>query len=420
MSIDTYDVIVAGGGCAGIAAAVASAETGARTLLIERNACLGGAATMRNVATFCGLYTLGDDTRQVVGGVGARILDGLRAIGALSPPQRFRGVFAPFDPEALKHVADQLCAAAGVEVLFGQQVIEAGRDGDRIAEITVAGHGGQMSFAGRAFVDSTGDGDLAALGGAATRYGNPDGVNLGTLGTRFGGIAADTVVTADDFAAAVRAVHPDGHGITKEKSVMIRMPISGDLVAFVASGACDPRDPASQSRAERDGRAQAWRYLQALRTLPGCARAYLVSTGPEFGTRESRHILSKGALRWDDIARRRRFGDCIALGAWGAEWHDRESYVSTFDDPPDKSCYDIPLSCLLSRDTGNLFAAGRLADGDRKAGAAIRVLGTAMATGHAAGCAAALSVEGEGRAEAVRGLLSRQGAILALADSLAV
>ena len=85
--------------------------------------------------------------------------------------------------------------------------------------------------------------------------------------------------------------------------------------------------------------------------------------------------------------------------------------------PPDKGCYDIPLSCLASRDTPNLFAAGRLADGDRKAGAAIRVLGTSMATGHAAGCAAALCARGEAGADAVRALLLRQGAILSPEDT---
>ncbi|MWD28911.1 FAD-dependent oxidoreductase [Aquicoccus sp. SCR17] len=413
MEGEQFDVIVAGGGCAGVAAAIASAESGARTLLLERNHCLGGAATMRNVNTFCGLYTLGEEPRRVVGGVGARVLERLRALDAVSPPQRFRGVFAPFDPEALKLVLDALCAEAGVEVHFGQQVVAAEREGDRIARVTVAGHGGQLTHEARAFVDASGDGDLAAFGGAATRYGNEDGANLGTLGTRFGGLAPGTRVDAADFAAAVHALYPDGAGVTKDRSVMIHLPISGDLVAFVASAPYDPRDPAGQSAAEADGRAQAWRYLQAVRKLEGCERAYLASTGPEFGTRESRHLVAARGLRWDDIAERRRFEDCVALGCWGAEWHDRESYRSSFDFPPDKGSYEIPLSCLASRDTPNLFAAGRLADGDRKAGAAIRVLGTSMATGHAAGCAAALVADGEtAEPKAVRDRLAHQGAIL--------
>ncbi len=114
-----------------------------------------------------------------------------------------------------------------------------------------------------------------------------------------------------------------------------------------------------------------------------------MATGHEFGTRESRHIESVRQLRWRDVEESKRFDDCIALGAWGAEWHHRKTYASTYDYPPERLAYDIPLSCLTSRDTPNLFAAGRVADGDRLAGAAIRVMGTAFATGHAAGVAAA-------------------------------
>ncbi|WP_172293693.1 FAD-dependent oxidoreductase [Pseudoruegeria sp. HB172150] len=415
----TYDVIVAGGGCAGVAAAVASARTGAKTLLIERNGCLGGAATMRNVATFCGLYTLGEEPRRVVNGVGGDILDRLRNMGALSPPQRFRGVFAPFDPEALKLVLDELCADAGVEVLFNLQITGAERENGRICSVATAGHGGAQTFAANAFVDCTGDGDLAAFGGAATRYGNPDGVNLGTLGTRFGGIAPGTEVLAADYAQAVHSLYPNGTDVTKDKSVMIRVPISGDLIAFVASAAYDPRDAVSQSRAEANGRAQAWRYLAALRTLPGCENAYLVSTGPEFGTRESRHIEAQRSFTWADIEARRHFDDCIAIGAWGAEWHDRETYKSSFDYPPERGSYQIPLSCLASRDTPNLFGAGRLADGDRRAGAAIRVMGTSLATGQAAGCAAALAAENRFDARATQDLLRAQGAFLTAEETVA-
>ena len=103
----------------------------------------------------------------------------------------------------------------------------------------------------------------------------------------------------------------------------------------------------------------------------------------------------------------------IALGAWGVEWHDRKTFESTFVYPPDKGTYPIPLRCLMSRDTTNLFAAGRLADADQKAGASLRVMGTAFATGQAAGVAAALFAEhGEHDASAVRAVLYRQGALI--------
>ena len=86
----------------------------------------------------------------------------------------------------------------------------------------------------------------------------------------------------------------------------------------------------------------------------------------------------------------RAIDDAIALGAWGVEWHDRKTFESTFVYPPDKGTYRSRSRCLTSRDTANLFAAGRLADADQKAGASLRVMGTAFATGQAAGVAAAL------------------------------
>ena len=105
--------------------------------------------------------------------------------------------------------------------------------------------------------------------------------------------------------------------------------------------------------------------------------------------------------------------DAVALGAWGVEWHDRTTFESSFVYPPDKGTYEIPLGCLTSRDTANLFAAGRLADADQKAGASLRVMGTAFATGQAAGVAAALfAQEGRHDAQAVRKILRRQGAMI--------
>ncbi|WP_136637134.1 FAD-dependent oxidoreductase [Pseudooceanicola onchidii] len=414
----THDVIVAGGGTAGVAAAVGAAREGAKVLLLERHGCLGGAAAVRNVLTLCGLYTLGDEARMVVGGFGAEVVQALVARNAITPPQRFRGVFSVFEPEALKLVLDRMVVEAGVDVRFGATLTGATRDGDRISQVAWSDHGGTHAAQADAFVDCTGDGDLAHLGGASTRYGNPDGVNLGTLGTRFGGIPSDVTVTADQLVEVVTAYNARAKAegrvseLTKEKCVIVRLPGSGDMVLYLASVDYDPRDAASLSRAEIGARRQAWGYLDAIRGIPGCERAYLVSTGPEIGTRESRHLNCRHQLSWAEIEARQRYDDTIALGAWGAEWHDRDSFASSFDYPPDKGAYEIPLSCLHSVDTLNLFCAGRLADGDRKGGAAIRVMGTAMATGQAAGIAAALVARGALDPGAVRDRLRAEGAIL--------
>ncbi len=406
----SYDVAIVGGGSAGVAAAVAAARCGARTLLIERAACLGGASTLRGVVTYCGLYTLGETPRQAVTGVAEEVMAGLRRLGAVTGPQRHRGVFVVFEPEAVKRVLDTLAAEAKVDVLLHAFVCGATREDGRIVDVSWQDHAGVHTATARSFVDASGEGDLAFFAGAATRYGNDGMVNLGTLGTRFGGIPKDVTLTADLLAQAVAK----GRGpFTKDRSVMLRLPISGDAVCYVASADYDPRDARSFSDAERSGREQAWAYLEAIRSIPGCEGAYLASTGPEFGTRESRHIEAVYRLTWEDVVQGRAMGDVIALGAWGIEWHDRKTFESTFVYPPDKGTYEIPLRCLMSRDTANLFAAGRLVDADQKAGASVRVMGTAFATGQAAGVAAAVfAQEGRHDAQAVREILRRQGALI--------
>jgi hypothetical protein len=151
--------------------------------------------------------------------------------------------------------------------------------------------------------------------------------------------------------------------------------------------------------------------------MPGWENAYLSVTGPILGTRESRHVNAVYQLTAEDITSGQRFDDVVALGAWVMEYHDAAGAESKWIPVKDKGACDIPLRTLTSVDTPNLYAAGRAADGDQYAGGSLRVMGTALATGHAAGVAAALHAAAGNPvpAQQVQQELQRQDARLVVA-----
>lgn len=381
----------------------------------------GWGGDVADVVTYCGLYER-EQGRQVVHGVADEVLRRMSELGGISEPTRFTAVSVVFDPELLKVVLDDICREAGVVVRLHTLLTGASTVHGTVHSVGLTDHSGSWRVDGASFVDATGEADLATLAGAEVRYGTGGRVQNGTLGVRFGGIPGQARVDRDTLGSAVRAARSRGErNLPHDPGLVVRMPVSGDIVAYLIDAEYDARDALDTSRAEADARRLAYRYLAIVRSVPGCENAYIVTTGPELGTRESRHIVAPRVLTQGEVLEPRGLTDAVAVGAWPMEYHPGAGLASewNFIGPP--GFYGIALDCLRSVNVSNLFAAGRTMDGDRGASSSLRVMGTAFATGQAAGVAAALTIrDGFAQPSAVRSELDRQGAHLPVAPTTTI
>ncbi|QCI65941.1 FAD-dependent oxidoreductase [Phreatobacter stygius] len=418
---ETYDVVVVGGGSAGIAAAVGAARNGARTLLVERYGFLGGSATNASVLSYCGLFAQGTAIEPVVGGVGAELLDQLGRLGLDRRPIRSASgnLIVMLDPEILKLALDRLVGSSGAELRLHASLVGAATDGRRITGVTIQDHAGPCDIRARAFVDASGEGDLAALTGAlvpAEAIAPGRHLQPASYPIRIGGVAPDVAFSKAVMSAAVAAYNATARFPIHRLSggVGARLPVSGDLWWLVADLETDGVSAASLTAAELQGREMAFGLVEALRAgAPGFDKAHIVSTGPQVGIRQSRRVAARESLSGAAAEQGLTRDDGIGRGGWPVEIHHGPGRIE-FRNIGGKGYFDVPFGSLRAGNTDNLWLGGRLIGCDDIAFASVRVMGTAFATGHAAGLAAALQAAGTDDVAVglLRSALSRQGAIL--------
>lgn len=415
---DRYDVIVVGGGAGGISAAVAAARLGRRILLVERYGFLGGAAANALVLAYCGLFQKGPEPVPAVRGVGEDLIGALAALGQDVAPVRSNSGnwIVRLDPEAVKLACDEITAAAGIEVLLHSRVTGAEREGGRVVALTVSDHAGSHRITAPAFVDASGEATLAAFAGAEMAVDSlaGDPVQPASLPVRIGGVAPGAqfdrarmaeLIGAHNAASDTPILRPDG-------GIVLQLPHSGDHWWMTIDLATDGLTGASLAAAERQARREAWRNLELLRRLPGFETAHIVATGPQIGVRETRRPRSKEDLTGAALGEGRRRADGIGRAAWPMEVHEAPGRMR-FIDIGGAGFADIPAGSVMARDIDNLFLAGRVAGADPTAYGSLRVMGTAFATGQAAGVGAALSCGGAvPTADAMRTRLKEQGALI--------
>jgi hypothetical protein len=420
------DVVVAGGGPAGLGAAVAAARAGARVVLCERYGFLGGNLTVAKVGTICGLYVSDTDAGEfdyVVGGIAREVADALARDGAGVGPVPFKetAVFL-YAPWAVKRLADHLVTEQDtLDVLLHALVADVIVADGVLSALVLATKRGPRAVTGKVFVDCTGDADVAAFAGVPTELGPPGHRQFGSM---------QFVMQHVDAAAAMGAVpvlsdliREHGAHLSRDGGAIIPTFRPGEFVGAMTrvrnpdGSPVDVTDVRQATWGEFEGRRLAEEAAEFLRAhVPGFADAFLDDTATALGVRETRRVIGEYVLTGDDVTRGASFDDAVARGAWPREYHVR-GRTTEYEFLPAGVSYQVPFRSLRPRGVPNLLVAGRCLSADHDALASIRVMGPSLALGQAAGTAAALAAREAVPVAAVavdelQASLSKQGAIL--------
>lgn len=471
----TYDVIICGGGTAGVSAAIASARTGAGTLLIERVGALGGQMTVSGPPGFGYAHLFNARGEQIVGGIveetHKRLLDEGHALPHIRPAFRAASgyTFSYVDPDWWSFLIYDMMEETGVELLLHTLVVDVVKEENKAVGVVVESPSGRETIMGKIIVDCTGEGDVSAKAGAPYEIMPKEKLQPHTLSFTADGVDWKSVMkyineNPDEFDQQ-HLIHPDmgttkdeiAEGLKNAKDMVeigeimgfyslrdkalekkewhgfagvgfFMMPREGGVVQahFQHSSQVDHVDPTNArdiTYCEVECRKQiqiAWKFFK--KYIPGFENAYITRVCTELRLRESRRIMGDYVLNSDDVGECRKFNDVIGKSSFKAGGHHAAT-LTTLEFgvqrvwPKDGGSYDIPYRCLVPRDIENLLVGGKMVSATRDA--YLRYLQQTMVTGQAAGVAAGLCAlkgisprELEKDVSELQEILVKQGAIL--------
>ena len=400
-----YEVVVLGGGPAGIAAAAAAAGHGRKTLLVERYGFLGGMGTAAGVTNFCGLYAnVHGEIRQVVHGIADELLARIDRLGGLNTPHLVFGKTKAqaYDTPAYKCAADDLLLAKGSEVLFHALGVGVLMDRDAITALLVETKSGRCALLGRIFIDCSGDADLAAWAGAPFELGDGIG-NMLYPTTMFRVNGVDPAAAGEAWKLIPNLMEdaerrgerfPRKGAIVRPQKNPVEWRVNVTQIKTRNGKAIDGTDAGELSTGEIEGRRQALAFFDFLRrAAPGFGDAYIVDIPPQIGIRETRRITGRYQLTGADVTACASFPDSIGVNGWPIENHVAGDVLWQWPPIPQSRGFNhLPYRMLLPVGVRNLLVAGRCASMTHDGQSAARVSGGCFVMGQAAGTAAHLAL----------------------------
>jgi FAD dependent oxidoreductase len=424
------DLIVVGGGAAGVATAVTAARQGLRVLLVERYGFCGGGAVAGLSGTVCGLYQASDNEdrppEQVVFGFADEFCRALDNRGGLGPILRYGKTYTRVhDPIMWRETADALLTAAGVEIIYHAVATAAlVEGGEKIEGVRLYTKQGPVDAYAPVIVDASGDADIVAMAGLPNFIGHEGHVQNPTMIFRLMGVDVARFTAAygsDTIMPPAVSAMIEAAGLPRTKIWLFPTTHPDELLCNCTriTGA-DGRELNTLyhrdfTEAEIEGRRQMRRYADFFRAnLAGCEASFVEDTGVQVGVRQTRQMEGRQKLANADILAGRKFADGIALSPWPIELHSgaRPRVEWLLEDH-----YEVPFGAFVPARGEGLLAAGRCLSAEHEAVASARVTAQCFAYGHAIGHAATLILREKLLASqidgvALRALLNRDGARL--------
>ncbi len=421
-----FDILVAGGGTAGSAAAICAARLGARVLLVEATGCLGGMGTSGLVSTF---GPMGDGARTLVGGFTRELVETMHRRDFLAPgvtPDFWTSHYnrwIPFKAEGLKRLLDEFAVDAGVTVRFFTRLIDADvdrrGDGRKVRGAIISNVEGYKYIQAKCFIDATGDAVLADLCGAQCLVAGHDWPNMSpaSLCSLYGGVDWADPAYGTDYQGLdavkwktkkeyLQKAVDDGHFSQPDRH-MPGMNKIGASVAQLNAGhlfGLNGLDIESLTEGMMAGRRMAVEYTEFFRKyVPGCAGIEHLATASLMGVRDTRRVVGEFELTYEDYNDQRQFHDQVAVYNRPMDNHptntspeELERHVREMEGQgklAEGQCLGIPYGILVPREWENLWVAGRCHSSDTRVHGSIRAQSASYMMGQAAATAAKQSLD---------------------------